>query len=125
MAHYALLDENNVVVEVIVGKDENDENGVDWEQVYGELKGMTCKRTSYNTKQGIHSNGGTPFRKNYAGIGFSYDFDRDAFIPPKPHSGFVINEETCDWEPPFPHPIDENTYIWNDDIENWEIYTNE
>jgi hypothetical protein len=124
VAHYPLLDENNVVVEVIVGKDEN-EDEVDWEQAYSELKGMVCKRTSYNTRQGAHMNGGTPFRKNYAGIGLSYDFDRDAFIPPKPLSGFIINEETCDWEPPTPHPIYDNTYIWNDDVENLEIYTNE
>ena len=72
MAHYAFLDSNNIVTEVIVGKNEG-EDGIDWEQWYGEFRGQTCKRTSYSTLGGIHSNGGTPFRKNYAGFGYTYD----------------------------------------------------
>ena len=128
MAHYALLD-NNLVINVIVGVDEN-EGGEDWEQVYGERLGMVCKRTSYNTSHGVHRNGGTPFRKNYAGIGFTYDEERDAFIPPKPLGSFVLNEETCDWEPPYPMPdLEEGQngyYRWNeeayheDNANGWE-----
>ena len=83
MAHYAFLDSNNVVTDIIPGKNEG-EDGVDWEQYYGEFRGQVCKRTSYNTVGNVHSNGGTPFRKNYAGIGYTYDANRDAFIPPKP-----------------------------------------
>ena len=80
MAHYAFLDENNIVTEVIVGKDEG-EDGIDWEQWYGEFRGQTCKRTSYNTVNGEHRFGGVPFRGTYAGIGFFYDEERDVFSP--------------------------------------------
>jgi hypothetical protein len=83
VAHYAFLDENNIVTEVIVGKDEG-EDGIDWEAYYGAFRGQVCKRTSYNTRGGVHTLGGTPLRKNYAGIGYTYDSERDAFIPPKP-----------------------------------------
>lgn len=102
MAHYAYLDENNIVTLVIVGKDEN-EDAVDWEQYYG------AKRTSYNTIGGIHYNSETglpsedqskAFRKNYAGIGFTYDAVKDAFIPPKPSETSILNDETCLWEEP-------------------------
>ena len=96
MAHYAFLDENNVVTEVIVGKNEG-EDGVDWEQHYSAFRGQVCKRTSYNTFAGVHSKGGTPFRKNYAGIGYTYDPVRDAFIPPKPSDDAVLDEATCQW----------------------------
>lgn len=81
MAHYAFIDENNIVVDVIVGKEEN-EDGIDWEQWYGDLQGLTCKRTSYNTVNGIHLNGGIPFRYNFAAIGYIYAPELDAFIPP-------------------------------------------
>lgn len=97
MAHYAFLDENNIVTEVIVGKDEG-ENGIDWELWYAQFRDQVCKRTSYNTQGGVHLNGGTPFRKNYAGIGFTYDETRDAFIPPKPDGDWTLNENTCLWE---------------------------
>ncbi len=97
MGYYAFLNLQNEVVEVIVGKNEN-EDGIDWEIWYGEFKGMQCKRTSYNTYGGVHSNGGIPFRKNYAGVGYIYDPVRDAFIPPKPSINAVLNEETCLWE---------------------------
>lgn len=96
MAHYAFLNSDNIVTEVIVGKDEN-EGGIDWEQHYGEFRGQTCKRTSYNTVGGVHIKGGTPYRRNYAGIGYSYDAERDAFIPPKPHPDFILREDTCTW----------------------------
>lgn len=97
MAHYAFLNENNVVVEVIVGKDEG-EDGVDWEQRYSEIRGLPCKRTSYNTIGNQHLGGGTPFRKNYAGAGYSYDATLDAFIPQKPEGDWVLNTDTGLWE---------------------------
>ncbi len=123
MAHYAFLDGNNVVTEVIVGKNEGEE-GIDWEQWYGEFRGQVCKRTSYNTQGGVHSSGGTPFRKNYAGIGYTYDEARDAFIPPKPFASWLLNEEFCLWEAPAPHPADGGFYNWNEEIQNWEAVTN-
>jgi len=97
MAHYVFLNQNSEVVEVIVGKDEF-EDGVDWEQRYGEIRGLTCKRTSYNTFANAHVLNGIPFRKNYAGIGFIYDEVRDAFIPPKPDNDCILNEDTCQWD---------------------------
>ena len=123
MAHYAFLDSNKIVTQVIVGKDEN-EDGVDWEVYYGERLGQTCKRTSYNTSAGQHLSGGTPFRKNYAGIGYTYDFDRDAFIPPKPdYDSWILNEDTCCWEPPVPMPESDSDerYRWNEETVSWEV----
>ena len=93
MAHFAEIDENNVVLRVIVGVDEP----LDGEAVYHEMTGTTWKKTSYNTVAGQHLLGGTPFRKNYAGIGYTYDPDRDAFIPPKPDGDYVLDEQTCQW----------------------------
>ena len=123
MAHYAFLNENNIVTEVIVGKDEG-ENGIDWEQHYGEFRGQTCKRTSYNTVGGVHSNGGTPLRKNYAGIGYTYDSSRDAFIPPKPFNSWVLNEDSCLYEAPTPMPNDDKMYRWDEETTSWvEIIT--
>jgi len=127
MAHYAFLDQNNIVTEVIVGKNENEEN-INWEQHYSNFRGQVCKRTSYNTVNGIHQLGRTPFRKNYAGIGYSYDEQRDAFISPKPYNSWVLNETTCNWEAPVARPeltqeqIDnKNYYSWNEEILNWEL----
>jgi hypothetical protein len=119
MAHYAFLDENNKVTEVIVGKDENEE-GTDWEQYYSELKGQPCKRCSYNTVGGAHKNDGTPFRKNYPGYGFQYDESRDAFIPPKEFNSWILNEDKCLWEAPVERPNDGKKYIWNEEDINWE-----
>lgn len=118
MAYYAFLNEDNVVTEVIVGKQEG-ENGVDWEQLYGSLRNQVCKRTSYNTKGGVHVNGGTPFRKNFASIGYTYDSERDAFIPPKPFDSWVLNEETCQWHSPIPRPTGDQHYIWDEDTKTW------
>lgn len=118
MAHYAFLDNNNTVTEVIVGKDEGEE-GIDWEQHYGSFRGQLCKRTSYNTYGGKHINGGSPFRKNYAGIGYSYDSVRDAFIPPQPFPSWILDEGSCLWEPPTPMPTDGNIYQWDEEILNW------
>jgi len=133
MAHYAFLDNNNIVVEVIVGKNEGEE-GVNWETRYSEIRKQKCKRTSYNTKAGIHYNSETgfpstdqskAFRKNYAGIGFTYNDVRDAFIPPKPFPSWNLNEEKCVWEPPVPEPDDANTgippklYLWDEITKTW------
>jgi hypothetical protein len=118
MAHYAFLDGSNIVTEVITGKNEGEE-GINWEQWYGEFRGQACKRTSYNTVGGVHSEGGTPFRKNYAGIGYSYDAERDAFIPPKPFASWLLNEESCLWEAPAPHPADGGFYNWNEEDQEW------
>jgi hypothetical protein len=118
MAHYAFLDQNNLVTEVIVGKDEGDD-GIDWEQHYGEFRGQTCKRTSYNTSGGIHTSGGTPYRKNYAGIGYSYDSSRDAFIAPQPYAYWVLNESTCLWDAPSPKPNDGKQYFWDESTISW------
>lgn len=118
MAHYAFLDEDNIVTKVIVGKDEG---LMDWEQYYSLKIGQACKRTSYNTFAGQHNDGGTPFRKNYAGIGYSYDVDRDAFIPPRPYASWTLDEDTCRWNPPVAHPNDENgPYTWNEETQTWD-----
>ena len=124
MAHYAFLDNNNIVTEVIVGKNEGEEN-TDWEVHYGNFRGQVCKRTSYNTSGGTHSSGGTPFRKNYAGIGYTYDKDRDAFIPPSPFPSFLLNEETCLWEAPVPYPTDGESYTWNEEEGEWTLVITE
>lgn len=118
MAHYAFLDENNIVTEVIVGVEEGTD-GYDWEQRYGEFRGQACKRTSYNTRGGIHSEGGTPFRKNYAGIGYRYDENLDAFIAPQPYPSWFLNTLTCLWEPPFPRPNDGKRYYWDEANQSW------
>lgn len=124
MAHYAFLDKNNIVTEVIVGKDEGDD-GVDWEQHYGAFRGQTCKRTSYNTLGGVHLTGGVPFRKNFASIGYTYSAIRDAFISPKPYNSWIFNEDTCLWSPPTPMPEDAGTgyppkiYAWDEVTQTW------
>ena len=98
MAYYALLT-GNIVSEVIAGRDEDDlvDGVTSWEDYYSEVTGQPCKRTSYNTQAGQHLAGGTPFRGNYAGIGFTYDEELDAFIPPKPDGEWVLDEETFSW----------------------------
>lgn len=120
MAHYAFLDKNNVVTEVIVGKDET-EGDYDWEVYYGSKRGQVCKRTSYNTRGGEHANDGTPFRKNYAGIGYTYDESLDAFIPPKPFDSWQLNNETALWEAPVSYPDDGNMYSWNEETTSWDL----
>lgn len=123
MAHYAFLNQNNIVTEVIVGKNEGEE-GINWEQHYGNFRGQICKRTSYNTISGVHKLGGTPFRKNYAGIGYTYDETRDAFIAPKPYNSWILNEDTCRWESPIPYPTDDNRYKWNEETLSWDLLDN-
>jgi hypothetical protein len=112
MAHYAFLDNNNIVTEVITGIDETELiEGLDPETWYGNFRGQACKRTSYNGN----------YRKNYAGIGFTYDAQLDAFIPPKPYPSWLLNEETCLWEPPTARPTDGFTYFWNESELIWEL----
>ena len=120
MAHYAFLDENNIVTEVIVGKNEGEE-GTNWEEHYGNFRGQTCKRTSYNTQGGVHNSGGTPYRKNYAGIGYTYDEQRDAFIPQKPYPSWLLDEATCQWEAPVPMPEDDERYRWDEATTSWVL----
>jgi len=122
MAHYAFLNMQNIVTEVIVGKDETD-GPINWEIHYGNIREQVCKRTSYNTKGGVHSEGGVPFRKNYAGIGYSYDEVRDAFIPPKPFDSWILNETTCLWEAPVEYPADGQLYSWNEELGTWDLIT--
>lgn len=131
MAHYAFIDENNIVVQVIVGRNEDEVvNGIsDWENYYGELHGLRCLRTSYNSKAGKRWNmsalppvviDNNHFRFNFAGSGYAYDEERDAFIPPKPFASWILNEETCQWDAPKPYPGDEETfYIWNETKKDW------
>lgn len=111
MAHYALLDENNIVVNVIVGKDEN-EDGVNWESEYSKITGFKCLQTSYNTQGNKHLLGGTPFRGNYAGIGWKYEEALNAFIAPQPAPSWTLNPETLVWEPPVPEPAPVAGYRW-------------
>jgi hypothetical protein len=118
MAHYAFIDENYIVTEVIVGKDESN---FDWERHYGDIRGQLCKRTSYNTIGGVHTSGGTPYRKNYAGIGYIYDPTLDAFYPPKPYSSWTLNTNSCLWEAPVAYPDDGKMYIWNDFAIRWDV----
>ena len=122
MAHYAFLNMQNIVTEVIVGKDETD-GPTNWEMHYGNIREQVCKRTSYNTRGGVHSEGGTPFRKNYAGIGYTYDFARDAFIPPKPFDSWTLDENSCLWEAPVAMPDDGQQYSWNEEMGTWDLIT--
>lgn len=113
MAYYALLDENNIVTRVIFGLDENDNEN--WEEYYSKVHGQVCKRTSYNTRLGVHENGKQPFRKNFASREFIYDETRDAFIPPKPFKYWILDEQTCYWFPPTGYPYDGQQYCWSDE----------
>lgn len=130
MAHFVELDDDNKVIRGIVvnNADTADADGVEDESIgiafCRKLLGGTWKRTSYNTRGGEHSGGGTPFRKNYAGKGYTYDEDRDAFIPPKPFDSWVLDEDTCQWGAPVPLPDDagpDKRYRWNEDEGNWEV----
>ncbi len=108
MSHWAEIDENNIVVRVTVG-DNNDPNGDEGNQWLINILGGTWVQTSYNGN----------IRKNYAGIGFTYDEVRNAFIPPKPFTSWVVNEETCNWEAPVAKPTDDKVYYWNEETLSW------
>ena len=118
MAHWAWIDENNLVTRVSVGDNNAPDEGYQW--LLDNIGGVFIK-TSYNTHGGIHTLGGTPLRKNYAGIGYLYDPIRDAFIPPKPFPSWILNEDTCLWEPPTPYPTDGGAYKWVEDELNWQL----
>jgi len=120
MAHYAYINSNSIVVAVTVGKDETELiNGLDTEIYYAQGTPYTVKRTSYNTSGGVHNTGGTPYRKNYAGIGYTYDTARDAFISPQPYASWVLDEATCNWEPPVARPSAGGPWIWNEETSSW------
>lgn len=122
MAHFAEIDENNVVLRVLVVDDLHEANG---HAFLSETLGLggTWVKTSYNTQAGVHLNGGTPFRKNYAGIGYTYDSVRDAFIPPKPFPSWILNEESCVYEAPVAMPTDGAIYTWNEETTSWDLIT--
>ena len=117
MAHFAELDENNIVLRVIPGVD----YPYDGESIYQQETGRVWKRTSYNTYGGQHRLGGTPFRKNYAGIGHDYDAQRDAFYAPSPYPSWTLDEDTCIWQPPTPMPVDDNMYTWDENTRTWTV----
>ena len=123
MAHYAFINSNNTVTQVIVGRDENDlADGVtSWETYYGEQMGERCLRTSYNTVAGVHTEGGTAYRGNYAGVGYTYDETLDAFIAPQPYPSWTLDEECYCWEAPVAYPEDGEDYVWNENRKEWEV----
>jgi len=130
MASFAKLNNNNIVerVESVVNEVIKDSNGIEQENIgieflrtlYNEPNAI-WKQTSYNTHGGVHRLGGNPFRKNHAGIGYQYDQQRDAFIPPKPFNSWILNEQTCIWEAPVAYPTDGQRYTWNEEILNWTL----
>jgi hypothetical protein len=111
MAHFSELDENNIVIEVITGRNEDEvvDGITNWENYYGSLRGKLCKRTSYNNN----------YRKNYAGVGMIFDGERDAFYAPQPYPSWTLDEDTCHWKSPVPYPTDNKVYKWNEDTQNW------
>ena len=124
MCHFAKLDENNIVTFVTVGRQEDD--GLEAELT--ARTGDVYKQTSYNTYGGVHYTDGLPsddqskaLRFNYAGIGYTYDETRDAFIPPQPFPSWVLDEATCQWVAPLPYPEDGGTYSWDEELFSWEF----
>ena len=128
MSHFAKLDENNIVVFVTKGRTSSDGKEAELTARTGDV----YKQTSYNTRGGVHYTDGTPsadqskaLRKNYAGLGYTYDSERDAFIPPKQYNSWVLNEDTCLWDSPVPYPTDVGTeenpkrYTWDEEAVNW------
>jgi len=128
MASFAKIGLNGKVIEVqsVVNEVLHDANGVE-QEVNGidfltKLTGWSIwKQTSYNTVGGVHKLGGTPFRKNHASVGYTYDEDRDAFIPPKPFASWTLNETTCLWDPPVVKPDDGQRYSWNETNQTWDL----
>jgi hypothetical protein len=128
MASFAKIGLNNKVIEVVSVVNEvlHDSNGIEQESIgidfLTKLTGYPVwKQTSYNTRCGVHNSGGTPLRKNHAGIGDTYDEDRDAFIPKKTFNSWVLNENTCQWVAPIPYPQDDNKYTWNESLKKWDL----
>jgi len=131
MASFAKIGLNNKVIEVqsVVNEVLHDSNGVEQESIgidfLTKLTGWAIwKQTSYNTIGGVHKLGGTPFRKNHASKGYTYDEDRDAFIPPKPFNSWLLDENTCCWKAPIPYPQDNNKYNWNEQNQSWDLQIN-
>jgi hypothetical protein len=128
MASFAKIGLNNKVIEVlsVVNEVLHDSNGIEQESIgidfLTKLTGYPVwKQTSYNTHGGVHDNGGTPLRKNHAGIGYTYDEDRDAFIPKKPFKSWILNETTCLWNAPVAYPNDNEKYTWNELTLSWDL----
>ena len=123
MAHFAKLGTGNIIEKVVVVSNDiapTEQAGIDFlNNLYGTSN--VWKQTSYNTYGGEHKLGGTPFRKNFAGVGFKYDQTRDAFIPPKSYNSWVLNEETCLWEAPVIKPDDGQKYNWNEETQQWDL----
>jgi len=123
MAHFAKLGVGNIVEQVVVVSNDvatTEQAGVEFLQnLYGDR--AVWKQTSYNTERGTHKLDGTPFRKNYAGIGYTYDQARDAFIPPKPYPSWTLNETTCVWDSPVAYPTNGNVYKWNETNQAWDL----
>lgn len=124
MSHFVEINDINEVIRVVVleDKDTQDSDGNEDDLVgikyLNDAFGGTWLRTSYNMVNGVHQKDGTPFRKNYAGIGYTYDETRDAFIPPKTLDSFILNESTCVWDPPVPRP--DGSYLWNEANQTWD-----
>jgi hypothetical protein len=116
MSHWAELDENNVVLRVLVGNNDEPGEGLDWIE---ENLGGRWLKTSYNTQGGVHLAGGTPFRGNFAATGFTYDEALDAFIAPKRFDSWVLNTERFEWEAPVPYPSDGWLYMWDESAAAW------
>ena len=130
MAHFAKLDQDNIVItinvvhnnELLVDGVETEQKGIDFlNNLFNTSDNW--KQTSYNSKGGVHRLGGTPFRKNYAGIGYAYDETRDAFIPPQPYPSWTLNEDTCLWKAPVAYPDDGKDYRWNEETTSWDEIT--
>jgi hypothetical protein len=139
MAHYALMDENNIVVQVITGRNEDEvvDGITDWEAHYAEVSGLKCKRTSYNTNGGVHHSGGVPYRITFAGIGMIYDENLDGFIYQQPYPSWILDTTTGKWDSPVPYPVTENpytpdqeefwtyvqedVYVWNETNQSWDL----
>jgi len=111
MSHFAQIDANNTVIQVIVAEQDVIDSG---------LFGTGWIQTSYNTHAGVHTLGGTPLRKNYAGIGYNYNASLDAFMPPQPYQSWTLNEDTCQWQAPTPMNDDGKSYQWNEDTLSWD-----
>tara|TARA_Y100001938_G_C7764293_1_gene270087 strand:+ start:138 stop:527 length:390 start_codon:yes stop_codon:yes gene_type:complete len=126
MAHFAKIGSGNIVETVEVLSNDvatTEQAGVEFLQNFHNSRDV-WKQTSYNTRGGVHILGGTPFRKNYAGVGWKYDQTRDAFIPPQPFASWTLNETTCLWDPPVVKPNDETAekrYIWNEETKQWDL----
>ena len=121
MAHFAKINESNIVTQVVVVNDSDGNNDTDGQNFLNNLfkTTHTWKKTSYNTYGNTHRLGGTPYRKNFASVGFTYDSSRDAFIEPKPYNSWTLDETTCLWEPPVTYPSDGKSYEWDESNRQW------